>query len=131
MFNGFSNQDKDSKSQKTLERIETLIGENCSITGNISGEGLLQIDGSVEGDINWIDDIIIGPSCKYKGNISCKNASIKGSVEGNISCEDILTIEDTGKVTGDINVKKIIINENGSLDGKCIMGNKKVDYIEE
>ena len=130
MFNGFSNQDKDAKNQKSSERIETLIGENCVITGNISGEGLLRIDGSVEGDIDWADDIIIGSSCNYSGNISCRNAFIKGKITGNISCEDLLTIEETGKVVGDVSVKKIIINEDGCLDGKCIMENKKLEILE-
>ena len=90
------------KDGKNLDRIETLIGELCSIVGNISGEGLIKIDGSIDGDITWKDDIIIGETALYNGNISCKNAKVNGRVKGNITCEDNLIIEPLGNISGDI-----------------------------
>lgn len=119
--------DKDSKN---TDRIETLIGEQCNIVGNLSGEGLIKIDGSVEGDITWQDDVIIGETALYKGNISCKNAKVNGKVNGNVICDEFLIIESYGKVIGDIIVKNIIIKEGGCLDGKCTMtGSKEIPNI--
>lgn len=111
----------DKEKNSNLNRIETLIGENCAIIGNLSGTGLLKIDGVIEGDINWDDDIIIGISGEISGNIYCNNAFINGTVNGNVNCNNILTIENQGKVKGDIFIKKLIINESGFLDGKCTM----------
>lgn len=107
------------KDTKTIDRIETLIGESCSIVGNLSGAGLLRVDGSVDGDITWQDDVILGSFALYNGNIKCKNAFINGKVKGNISCEETLTIEGCGKITGDITIKHLVIKEGGALDGKC------------
>lgn len=115
--------DKDSKN---LDRIETLIGELCNIVGNISGEGLIKIDGSIEGDITWKDDIIIGETALYNGNISCKNAKVNGRVKGNITCEESLIIDSFGKISGDIIVKHVTIKEGASLDGRCTMAINKV-----
>ncbi|SUY47843.1 Integral membrane protein CcmA involved in cell shape determination [Clostridium putrefaciens] len=109
------------KDGKNLDRIETLIGELCSIVGNISGEGLIKIDGSIDGDIKWKDDIIIGETALYNGNISCKNAKVNGRVKGNITCEDNLIIEPLGNISGDITVKHVTIKEGASLDGRCTM----------
>lgn len=109
------------KENKNIDRIETLIGEQCNIVGNISGEGLIKIDGSVEGDMLWQDDIIIGDTALYKGNITCKNAVVSGRINGNLICEESLVIESYGKVTGDITVKNLVIKEGGCLDGKCTM----------
>jgi cytoskeletal protein CcmA (bactofilin family) len=107
--------------EKTQNKIETLIGEQCTILGSVKGNGLLKIDGNIEGDIIWDDDLVIGVSSYCKGNISCKNAFVSGKIDGNISCDDTLTIENYGKVIGDITVKNIIINEGGVLQGKCSM----------
>ncbi len=103
------------------ERIETLLGEKSIVVGSLKGQGLIRIDGAIEGDIIWQHDVIIGVTSKVKGNISCINATINGLVEGNVICEKALIIEPNGKVKGDITVKNVIIKEGGWLDGKCTM----------
>lgn len=112
------------KNTKNIEKIETLIGEQCSIIGDLNGGGLLKIDGSVEGSISWQDDIILGALAVQNGNISCRNIFLAGKVTGDIICEECLTISSTGKLTGDINVKCLIIHEGGYFSGKCIMNSK-------
>jgi len=107
--------------EKNLNKIETLIGNNCHIIGNFTGTGILKTDGIIDGDILWEDDIIIGSESEINGNILCNNAFINGTVNGNIKCKNILTIQSEGRVKGDITVKKIIVNESGILDGKCTM----------
>lgn len=106
---------------KNIDKIGTLIGEECIIDGNLNGNGVIKVDGSLNGDIIWKDDVIIGPYSTCTGNISCKNAYIIGKLEGNLICEDMLTIEAGGIIKGDITVKKVVIKEGGSLDGKCTM----------
>lgn len=122
-----------NEKEKVTNKIETLIGEKCSIVGNLKGDGLLKIDGSIEGDIFWEDDIMLSVSAFCISNISCKSAFINGKVEGNIVCENTLTIENCGKIMGDITVKNLVIKEGGSLDGKCTMvvPKKLEDVIEQ
>jgi cytoskeletal protein CcmA (bactofilin family) len=117
MFNNNSNNIK----EKDINRIETLIGEQCCIIGSISGIGLLKVDGSIDGDLFSEDDIVLGECGNIKGNTICNNAYIYGTVNGNVSCKNTLTIENSGNVKGDISVKKLIISEGGILDGKCTM----------
>lgn len=107
--------------ESSINRIGTLIGEECSISGTLTGTGVLKLDGKMDGGIVWSDDVIIGVTSYCKGNITCKNAYINGCIEGNIICEDMLTIEEKGKVTGDITIKKVVIKDGGILDGKCTM----------
>lgn len=118
MFNG----DK----EKSSNEIETLIGEQCSIIGSIKGTELIKIDGHIEGDIVWSDDVILGVSALCEGNITSKNALICGRVNGNICCEESLTIENSGIVNGDVTLKNIMIKEGGMLQGKCSMTHDKV-----
>lgn len=106
---------------KNIDKIGTLIGEECIINGNLNGTGVIKVDGSLNGDIIWKDDVIVGSNSICTGNISCKNAYIIGKLEGNLICEDMLTIETGGIIKGDITVKKVVIKEGGSLDGKCTM----------
>ncbi|MBU3143539.1 polymer-forming cytoskeletal protein [Clostridium sp. CF012] len=111
----FNNKEKD------VNRIETLIGDQCFIIGSLNVTGLIKIDGSVDGDIICDDDVILGESGHIKGNTVCNNAYINGVLNGNIRCTNTLSIESCGKVKGDISVKKLMISEGGILDGKCTM----------
>lgn len=111
----FNNKEKD------VNRIETLIGDQCFIIGSLNVNGLIKIDGSIDGDIFCEDDVILGESGHIKGNTVCNNAYINGILHGNICCKDTLSIESCGKVKGDISVKKLMISEGGILDGKCTM----------
>ncbi|MCY6484450.1 polymer-forming cytoskeletal protein [Clostridium aestuarii] len=105
--------------EKYSNRIENLVGKDCKITGNLTGKGLLQIDGRIKGDIIWEDDIIFDTTSSCIGNISCKNAFVNGEILGNILCENNLTIENNGKIHGDITTKYLIINEGGCFNGNC------------
>lgn len=109
------------KESKNASRIETLIGEQCTIVGNLAGSGLIKFDGSIDGDISWQDDVIVGMYSLFNGNLTCRNAFISGKLKGNIICDGTLTIESSGRVNGDITVKNLTIKEGGSLDGKCTM----------
>lgn len=116
MFN-----DQNKTLSKNTYKIQTLIGQQCNIIGSLSGTGLIQINGSIDGDIYWDEDIVLGETCTCSGNISCINAHINGKVIGNITCKGTLTIESCGQIHGDIQVNKLVITEGGILEGKSTM----------
>ncbi|MCY6369659.1 bactofilin family protein [Clostridium ganghwense] len=107
--------------ENTSNKIENLIGEHCKIIGTLTGNGVLKLDGVIEGDIIWQDDVILAPSSSCNGNISCKNAIINGKVEGNVICENTLTIDSLGKITGNITMDSLIISKGGIFNGNCNM----------
>ncbi|OPJ55341.1 bactofilin family protein [Clostridium oryzae] len=109
------------KNNRSAEAVETVIGEHCVIVGNLSGSGTLKVNGSIDGDIDWQDNVIFTQPSVHNGNLNCKNVIVSGKIIGNIICEDTLTIESSGKVIGDITIKNLIIQEGGCLDGKSTM----------
>lgn len=110
-----------NEKEKSTNKIETLIGEKCKVIGSLQGDGLLKLDGCVQGDVIWQDDVILGVTSHCKSNISCKNALINGRVEGNVICENTLLLETNGKIKGDLTVRNLVIKEGGSFEGKCTM----------
>ena len=110
-----------NEKEKNAQNIETLIGERCTVNGTLSGCGILKLNGSIRGNIDWSDDVIIGDNSTSTGDIKCTNACIGGTLTGNAICENSLTIESSGRVIGDITVKTLSIREGGILDGKCTM----------
>ena len=58
--------------------IETIIGQNTTITGKLSGSGNMRIDGHIDGDVSATGAVVIGESGVVQGNVVQGN--IKGAV---------------------------------------------------
>lgn len=106
---------------KNIKPIETLIGEQCTINGTLCGSGNLKIDGNIDGDINWDNDITVEICSTCTGNISCDNIFVFGKINGDIICSHTLCIENMGKVYGNISCGNLLIKEGAYLLGKCTM----------
>ena len=107
--------------QTSKEIINTIIGENSRLIGNLNSQQSIRIEGYIEGEINTQGDVFIGPSSKIKGNIFAKRVNISGEVIGNIEVVKSLEINKTGKVYGNISGDQLKIEEGGIFKGKVNM----------
>ncbi|MGB9892624.1 bactofilin family protein [Thermodesulfovibrio yellowstonii] len=105
---------------KKQQKMETVIGAETFIKGEITSNSSIKIDGTVEGIIK-ADWISVGDSGKITGNITCRGIIVGGNVNGTINASEIITITHKGSVTGEIFTVKISIEEGGKFEGKsCI-----------
>lgn len=104
-----------------MDNLDSIIGDNIIILGNIRGSGTVRIDGTVEGDIDYTGDITIGETGHIKGNIICDNIKVAGKVEGNINAKEQLSLLPSGELIGDVEVTNLVINENAIFEGHCKM----------
>lgn len=101
--------------------FDTLIGSNTEITGNISSNGMVRIDGEVNGNIKIEGDIFLGESSVINGDVTASNVNIAGKVKGNIFTSGVLKLLPTAKLTGDIQVKAFVSEEGSVFEGMCRM----------
>ena len=100
--------------------IESVIGANTQIKGDILGDGGLRIDGVVAGGVELTGNLVITESAKVRATIKANNISIAGAVHGNITATRI-EILDTGRVWGDLTVKSLLVNEGAYFRGQTMM----------
>ncbi len=100
--------------------IESTIGANTHIKGDIQGDGGLRIDGIVEGTIEITGNLVVTESAKVRAEIKANNVSIAGAVQGNVSANRVELL-DTGRVWGDMTIKSLLINEGAYLRGQTFM----------
>lgn len=110
--------------------IESVIGENARIKGELFSKGAINISGEFEGKIN-AQEVIISPSGKVTGEVQGGNVVVSGKVEGNVKAAGNLEITKTGKVHGDLTGGRIIIDEGAAYHGKVKVENKKAEEHEK
>ena len=101
--------------------INTIIGEDTIITGNIQLQGNLIIYGQINGDISTGGAITISTTAKIRGNLSGEDLNIGGDVEGNISGSGKVILGEKAQLKGDIQAGQIVIEDGAKFDGRCLM----------
>ncbi len=94
-----------------------MIGEGVTINGNVTSESDVEIQGTVEGEVEC-KSITIDSSGKLKGKIQTENMMVKGKAEGEINVSNLLEIKHKGDVSGKVIYGGIKIDEEGKLAGE-------------
>lgn len=100
---------------------ETTIGANTRFVGTLTSDGNIRIDGSVEGDIEVLGNLIVGESGRVIATIKAQNVHVSGAVKGEITATEKLEISPTGKVWGDITTAALQIDPGGLFRGQSTM----------
>ena len=110
--------------------IETIIGNNTFIKGQVGGNGSLRVDGRIEGGIEVASEVIIGESGCVCGDIKAKSLTVSGTVTGNVDCEGALRIQSTGQLVGDVRVQSLNVADGGVFRGRSEMATR-AETLEE
>ena len=103
-----------------VSKIETVIGPNAHVRGDIQSDGGVRIEGILEGNIDITGNLVIGEGAKLIAEINANNISISGAVKGNISGNRVEILE-TGRVWGDLTINSLLLNEGAYLRGQTTM----------
>ncbi|MGA7104112.1 MAG: polymer-forming cytoskeletal protein [Candidatus Deferrimicrobiaceae bacterium] len=109
---------------KSSAKLETVVGADSTIKGELAIKGTLRIDGVVEGDIR-ADWVIVGETGRIRGNVQARTMVIGGRVEGNLEASEIIEMKDKAQVFGEICTVKLAMSEGALFDGQSSMKKKK------
>ncbi len=101
----------------------SLIGKNVKISGEITGDEDLLIEGKVEGKINVSQTLTIGAGGQVTAEVHGDTVIVLGRVNGNVSAAQRVILKPSAMVTGNITCAAFIVNEGASFDGNIIMKN--------
>jgi len=81
-------------------RDGTVIGEGLKIVGSVTAEGLVEVNGQIEGDLHC-PSLIVSPKAQIVGSITAERVVVDGRVEGPIQGGDVV-LKSQAHVVGDI-----------------------------
>ena len=94
------------------------IGRGISFVGEITSCARLVLDGTVEGNLNRCQDMVIGEGGVFKGEARTENAEVSGRIEGNLIVRKRLVIHPGGHVSGITTYGEIEIERGGKVVGQ-------------
>ncbi len=100
----------------------SIIAAGLKITGEVTTDADIRIDGTLIGNISSSAKVVIGPEGYVKGNITAQQVDTTGKITGNIKVSDLLNMREKAELHGDIDAQKISIEPTVYFNGKCSMG---------
>ncbi len=103
-------------------RVASLISADITIEGNVIGDGELQIDGVVKGDVK-VAKLTIGDTGHVEGTITSEATEIRGRVVGAISAKQV-RLYGTAYVDGDITHEQLAMETGAYFQGRSLKFNR-------
>lgn len=102
-------------------KINGFIGVGVTLTGKLSFDGVLRIDGKFVGDINSKGILIVGQDAYIESDIKVGSAYISGEVKGTVEAVSKVELIAPCRMYGDIKTPKLVIHEGAFFEGNCGM----------
>jgi len=106
---------------------ETVIGDGAVIDGTVRSERSIRVRGSVQGEIECRQRVIVDESARVQARITAEQVMVLGEVNGSINCSGRVEIASTARVTGEVTAGTLVIQEGAFFEGSLKMSNGRED----
>ncbi len=113
---GFNDGSATHGSSTKASGVPSIISPDLKIIGDMKSGGDIQIDGTIEGDINS-RLLTVGEHAIVEGCIVADTVRISGTVKGQIKAR-IVHLDKLARVTGDVTHETLTMEAGASLEGQ-------------
>ena len=108
---------------KAPSRIDTLVGADTRIDGDIHFTGGLRVDGSVRGNVTEMETpstLVLSENGRIEGAITVSQVVINGVVTGPVQATQFIELQTKSRVAGDVSYKSLEMHTGAVVEGKLI-----------
>ncbi|MBC8067449.1 MAG: polymer-forming cytoskeletal protein, partial [Deltaproteobacteria bacterium] len=100
----------------------TVIGPDIRVSGRVTGEEDLHIEGRVDGAIALTETLYVAPGGIVAATVEAHNIVVSGVLMGNVTARDCVTLHPGAKLVGDITAPRLVIADGATFKGNVHMG---------
>lgn len=113
-----------SGKKRAQSRIDSLIGKDTRIEGNVVFTGGLRIDGEVIGNVRASDDqsgtLVVSQRARIEGEVHVSRCVINGTVVGPVHAGEFLELQTGAQVTGDVHYNNLEMHPGSVVQGRLM-----------
>jgi len=102
-------------------KLNCIVGEESTFSGNINVKGSVRIDGEFEGHVVATESLLIGKAGVVKAGVEVKDLMVAGTIVGNLKATERVELHTGARVDGDIETRSLVVDEGVVFNGKCLM----------
>ena len=122
------------KANKIDSRIDTLVGAETRIEGDLHFNGGLRVDGAIRGSVSEQNGtpstLILSEHGKVEGAVTAAKIVINGKVIGPVKSSHFIELQTKARITGDLYYKSLEMHTGAVIEGKLIyLGDGAADEV--
>ena len=122
------------KSNKIQNSIDTLIGADTRVEGDIHFMGGLRVDGAIRGNVIEPNaspsTLILSEHGRIEGAINASKVVINGKVIGPVKASQFIELQPKARITGDVHYKSLEMHTGAVIEGKLVYLGDSSDEID-
>ena len=107
-----------------MAKIDTLVGQNTVVEGDVVFSGGLHVDGCIKGNVIAEKDsmsvLTLSDNGRIEGEVRVPHVILNGSVEGDVHAMDRVVLASKARVTGNVYYVLIEMAIGASVNGSLI-----------
>ena len=110
--------------EKPCNTIDSLIGVNTDIKGDIMFSGGLRIDGKIKGNITAKGDgnstLVLSEHAAVLGNVTVPHVIVNGTIKGNVRAAERIELQPKAEITGDVYYRVMEMATGAVINGSLV-----------
>ena len=99
-------------------RNGTVIAEGLKIIGSVTAEGLVEVNGQIEGELHCTS-LIVSRKAHVAGTVTAERVIVDGRIDGPIEGREVI-LKSQAHVVGDIHHQSLAIEKGAYFDGRSV-----------
>ena len=99
----------------------TIIAVGATIVGDIASEGVVKIEGMVQGTVRAGSQLLVAPGAMIRGDVFAIEVVAGGEIHGGVNADQRVEIQAGAIIDGDIRTQRIHIADGGRVNGQITM----------
>ena len=123
------------KSNRVQNSIDTLIGADTRVEGDIHFSGGLRVDGQITGNVTEPVDqactLILSEHGSIEGSVTASKIVINGKVIGNVKAAQFIELQAKASIKGDVHYKSLEMHTGAVIEGKLVYLGEHLPVLED
>ena len=94
----------------------STIGEDLTITGNVTSKGELRVNGRVQGDVHCVA-LVLGENAQVEGSVVAEDVMVRGRLIGSVRALRVM-LQSTAYVEGNLFHKSLSLEQGTHFEGE-------------
>jgi cytoskeletal protein CcmA (bactofilin family) len=111
----------DAPSRRSEPAGLTIIAVGTTVVGDLASEGVVKVEGTVEGTVRAGTQLLVAPGAVIRGDVYGMEIVAGGEIHGGVHAEERVEIQAGAIVVGDIHTGRLHITDGGRVNGQITM----------
>lgn len=123
------------RSNRIQNTIDTLIGLETRLEGDINFSGGLRVDGAIRGNVSEPNaspsTLILSEHGRIEGEVNASKIVINGKVVGPVRAGQFIELQSKARITGDVYYKSLEMHTGAVIEGKLVFLGDNPQELDE